>query len=151
VQHELPVHFQVGPKEFAKLYNLAQAITAPVLAVAVNSPVLLQHRLWHETRIALFQQSLDTRSGAHDRARPAPARQLRRALGRREHPRDLPRGRRALPLADRDRVDENPMRCSPKVACRSSALRLHNGTVYRWNRPATASATASRTCASKTA
>ena len=40
------VHFQVGPDEFAKLYNLAQAITAPVLAAAVNSPVLLGKRLF---------------------------------------------------------------------------------------------------------
>src|SRR5690606_26058664 len=47
------VHFQVSPREFAKLYNLAQAVTGPLMAAAVNSPVLLKHRLWHETRIAL--------------------------------------------------------------------------------------------------
>ncbi|MFT5058926.1 MAG: hypothetical protein ACI89E_001708, partial [Planctomycetota bacterium] len=46
------IHFQVGAEEFPKLYNLAQVVTAPVLACSVNSPVLLQHRLWHETRVA---------------------------------------------------------------------------------------------------
>jgi hypothetical protein len=55
------LHFQFGGEEFAPLYNLAQAITAPVLAAAVNSPVLAEHRLWHETRIALFQRSIDSR------------------------------------------------------------------------------------------
>ena len=50
------IHFQVAAEEFAELYNVAQAITAPVLAASVNSPLLLRHRLWHETRVALFQQ-----------------------------------------------------------------------------------------------
>lgn len=59
------LHFQVGPSEFAKLYNVAQLVTAPVLAAATNSPLLLGHRLWRETRIALFQQSVDARSSVH--------------------------------------------------------------------------------------
>ena len=58
------VHFQVGAEEFANLYNLAQLVTGPVLAAAVNSPVLLQHRLWHETRVALFAQTLDIRNAS---------------------------------------------------------------------------------------
>jgi CBS domain-containing protein len=56
------VHFQVNPSEFAVTYNIAQAITAPVLAGAVNSPLLFGHRLWQETRLALFQHSADARS-----------------------------------------------------------------------------------------
>src|SRR4030095_296569 len=51
------VHFQSNAKEFANHYNIAQAITAPVLAVAVNSPLLFGLRLWQETRVALFQHS----------------------------------------------------------------------------------------------
>jgi hypothetical protein len=50
------VHFQVGAKEFAKLYNIAQAVAGPVLSAATNSPLLFGRRLWRETRIALFQQ-----------------------------------------------------------------------------------------------
>src|SRR5262245_16298967 len=56
------IHFQVDPANFAATYNIAQAIAAPVLAAAVNSPLLLGHRLWQETRLALFQHSADARS-----------------------------------------------------------------------------------------
>ncbi|MCA9562563.1 MAG: hypothetical protein KC561_03695, partial [Myxococcales bacterium] len=55
------VHFQVDPEEFPKFYNLAQAVAGPVLAAASNAPLLFGKRLWRETRIALFQQSVDTR------------------------------------------------------------------------------------------
>ncbi|RMH14934.1 MAG: hypothetical protein D6701_10680, partial [Gemmatimonadetes bacterium] len=58
------VHLQVDADEFARLYNVAQLVVAPVLAAAVNSPLLFGRRLWAETRIALFQQSLDTRSSS---------------------------------------------------------------------------------------
>ena len=130
------IHFQVGAEEFVKLYNLAQAVTAPVLAAAVNSPLLLRHRLWHETRVALFQQSLDSRSAA----------QKQRGMAQRvcfgdqwlqdsvleifrediTRFRSLIRGEREeSPLA---MIDAGEM---PKL----KALCLHNGTVYRWNRP----------------
>jgi len=49
------VHFQVSPQRFAQVYNVAQLVAAPVLAAATNSLVFLGHRLWHETRIAVFQ------------------------------------------------------------------------------------------------
>ncbi|MEM7754772.1 MAG: glutamate-cysteine ligase family protein [Planctomycetota bacterium] len=62
------VHFQTSPDEFAGAYNTALAVTAPVLASAVNSPVLFGKRLWRETRIAVFQQVVDTRGrGAGNR------------------------------------------------------------------------------------
>lgn len=55
------IHYQVNPKDFAQRFNFAQAIAAPVLAACTNSPILFGKRLWHETRIALFQQAVDTR------------------------------------------------------------------------------------------
>ncbi|MFY0643332.1 MAG: CBS domain-containing protein [Bacteroidia bacterium] len=55
------VHMQIEPNDFTKMYNWAQMIAGPVVAVAANSPLLLGKRLWKETRIALFQQSVDTR------------------------------------------------------------------------------------------
>ena len=58
------VHLQVEPDEFRDIYNVAQVMTAPVMAAAVNSPVLFGKHLWKETRIALFQQSIDTRRGS---------------------------------------------------------------------------------------
>ncbi|MBI5851922.1 MAG: CBS domain-containing protein [Planctomycetes bacterium] len=129
------IHFQVAPKEFARLYNLAQAITAPVLAAAVNSPILLGRRLWHETRIALFQQSVDARSQSHQNRGIRP----RVSFGDgwiKESVMEIFRddiARFRVLLADK--TDEDP----EKVLSRGeipklSSLRLHNGTVYRWNR-----------------
>jgi hypothetical protein len=57
------VHLRVDPAAFTRTYNAVQAATAPVLAVAGNSPTFLGHRLWEETRIALCKQSLDDRDG----------------------------------------------------------------------------------------
>lgn len=129
------VHFQVGPDEFARLYNIAQAVTGPVLAAAANSPLLLGRRLWNETRVALFQNSVDVRSSTHhDRGG-----QPRVSFGERwvENSvleifrEDIARFRVVLgksfdeqPFADLDAGRPPPL----------SALRLHNGTVYRWNR-----------------
>ncbi|MBT8078208.1 MAG: glutamate--cysteine ligase, partial [Gammaproteobacteria bacterium] len=56
------VHLRVNPDEFAACYNAAQLVTPLALAVSANSPFLLEHSLWDETRIALFKQSVDTRT-----------------------------------------------------------------------------------------
>lgn len=130
------LHFQVAPSEFAGLYNLAQAITAPVLAASVNSPVLLQHRLWHETRVALFQQSLDVRNESQekrgDRQRVTFGERwvknsvleiLREDVARFRVLLSTNLGESSLDVLKRGDV--------PKL----DALCLHNGTVYRWNRP----------------
>ena len=66
------VHLRVDPADFTRIYNAVQLATAPVLAVAGNSPTFLGHRLWEETRIALFKQSVDDR-------RPGPRRRPARA------------------------------------------------------------------------
>ena len=130
------IHFQVGVSEFARLYNLAQVVTAPVLAVAVNSPVFLHHRLWHETRVALFQQSLDVRSEAHTQR----GTRQRVSFGDRwleESVLEIFRediGRFRVLLASE--LEESPLaRLDRGEIPALRALCLHNGTVYRWNRP----------------
>ena len=66
------VHLQIAPAEFVEMYNIAQCLAAPVLAIAANSPIVFGRRLWHETRIAMFEQSLDTRASTeHMRERSA--------------------------------------------------------------------------------
>src|SRR5689334_10033982 len=55
-------HLQVEPKEFARMYNIAQLLAAPVMAISANSPLLFGRRLWAETRIALFRQAVDVRN-----------------------------------------------------------------------------------------
>jgi CBS domain-containing protein len=126
----------VSAEEFASCYNLAQVITAPCLAAAVNSATLLQHRLWHETRIALFQQSLDTRS-EHMAER---GQRQRVNFGERWvddsileiYREDVARFRSLIAIAS----DENPLKVLAEGGVpQLRALRLHNGTVYRWNRP----------------
>ncbi|MCA9637954.1 MAG: CBS domain-containing protein, partial [Myxococcales bacterium] len=111
-------------------------VSAPVLAAAVNSPVLLRHRLWMETRVALFQQSIDIRTAsAHARGgRP------RVHFGDRwvkDGVLDLFRediARFRVMLAGNR--DEDPMAVLARGEIpKLSALRMHNGTVYRWNRP----------------
>ena len=57
------VHLRVAPGDFTRVYNAVQLATAPVLAVSGNSPTFLGHRLWEETRIAVFKQSVDDRPG----------------------------------------------------------------------------------------
>jgi CBS domain-containing protein len=129
------VHFQVNPSEFVSNYNIAQAITAPVLAAAVNSPVLFGHRLWQETRLALFQHSADARS-RNQLARSQPTRVgfgeqwLKHSVIELLHD-QIARFRPIMTT----RPDEDPM----QVLARGdipllSALRLHNGTVWPWNR-----------------
>jgi CBS domain-containing protein len=129
------VHFQTSPAEFVSHYNAAQAITAPVLAAAVNSPVLFGHRLWQETRVALFQHSTDARSRPQ-LARSQPTRVsfgdswLEHSIIALFHDQIL----RFRPIMI-TQPDEDPF----KVLARGgtpllSALRMHNGTVWRWNR-----------------
>ena len=130
------VHFQVGAAEFAELYNVAQAITGPVLAAAVNSPLLLRHRLWHETRVALFQQSLDTRSRAQRERGGAQRVSFGDAWVQDSvleiHRDDIARFRSLI----RSPEEESPLAVLDRGEMpRLAALGLHNGTVYRWNRP----------------
>ncbi|MCH9650815.1 MAG: CBS domain-containing protein [Deltaproteobacteria bacterium] len=131
----LQLHLQVSLEEFPRRYNLAQLISAPLLAVAVNSPLFLGRRLWHESRVALFERSVDTRSDAA-RAR---GRVPRVSFGDnwiQESPLEL----------FRDAVARFPvaLTCEPGppavelveqgIAPKLPALMLHNGTVWRWNR-----------------
>jgi CBS domain-containing protein/gamma-glutamyl:cysteine ligase YbdK (ATP-grasp superfamily) len=129
------VHFQSGPADFVNCYNTAQLITGPVLAAAVNSPLLFGHRLWHETRVALFQHSTDERSRPQ-LARSQPTRVsfgdswLKNSVVELFH--DQISRFRPIMICQ---PDENPFHVLARGEIPSlSALRLHNGTVWRWNR-----------------
>jgi len=129
------LHTQVSPDEFPAYWNASQAIAGVQLAIGANSPFLLGKELWRETRIALFEQATDTRSEELKAQGVRP----RVWFGERwinsifdlfeENVRYFPA---LLPITD----DEDPLEVlergeTPKL----SELRLHNGTVYRWNRP----------------
>ncbi|GHJ60457.1 glutamate--cysteine ligase [Nocardioides sp. OK12] len=128
-------HVQTSPDQFAAYWNASQAIAAPQLALAANSPYLLGRELWRETRIPLFEQATETRSEELKAQGVRP----RVWFGERwitsvfdlfeENVRYFPA---LLPVTD----DEDPLEVLEAGGTPAlSELRLHNGTVYRWNRP----------------
>ena len=129
------IHFQSSAGEFVNHYNTAQAITGPVLAAAVNSPLLFGQRLWQETRVALFQHSTDERSSSQ-LARSQPTRVsfgdqwLRNSVVELFH--DQISRFRPIMITQ---PEENPFAVLARGGTPLlSALRMHNGTVWRWNR-----------------
>ncbi|WP_033441760.1 glutamate--cysteine ligase [Saccharothrix sp. NRRL B-16314] len=128
-------HLQVSPESFPAYWNAAQAIAGVQVAIGANSPFLLGKELWRETRIALFQQATDTRSDELKEQGVRP----RVWFGERwitsifdlfeENVRYFPA---LLPICD----EEDPVQVLERGDTPSLAeLRLHNGTIYRWNRP----------------
>lgn len=129
------LHLQVNPASFTRMYNAAQIATAPALALSGNSLTFLGHRLWEETRIALFKQAVDARTEKD--ALPRPAR--------------VPFGSDWL-RGDAHTLFEESVRAYPPLlpvlgeeepsgrlvseghAPELAELRLHHGTVWRWNR-----------------
>jgi hypothetical protein len=129
------VHVRVRPDDFARFFNAAQAIAPAQLATAANSPFLLGRNLWPETRIPLIEQSLDVRPTGVDPDRNPP----RVWVG------DAWAGDALDVLADNVRRypplipvldDEEPLAAlADGRVPRLHELRLHNGTIWRWNRP----------------
>lgn len=128
-------HVQVSPERFAAYWNASQAIAGVQIAVGANAPYLLGKHLWAETRIPLFEQATDTRAEELKTQGVRP----RVWFGERwitsvfdlfeENVRYFPA---LLPVID----EEDPLTVleaggTPNL----SELRLHNGTIYRWNRP----------------
>ena len=136
VNTSFQVHLQVTPDEFVKMYNISQAITAPVMAIAANSPIVFGKRLWHESRIAMFQQAIDTRT-THNHMRE---RSPRVSFGNRWldksileiYKEDIARFR---VLISSDVSEDSMEMVKEGVTPNLRALQVHNSTVYRWNRP----------------
>jgi gamma-glutamyl:cysteine ligase YbdK (ATP-grasp superfamily) len=129
------LHVQTSPDSFAAYWNASQAIAGVQLAMSANSPYLLGRELWRETRIPLFEQATDTRSEELKTQGVRP----RVWFGERwitsvfdlfeENVRYFPA---LLPIVH----DEDPMAVLEEGGIPAlSELKLHNGTIYRWNRP----------------
>ena len=129
------LHQLVDPEGFANHWNAAQTIAAAQVAVGANSPFFWGRELWRETRIALFEQATDTRPEELKAQGVRP----RVWFGERwitsifdlfeENVRFFPA---LLPVRD----DEDPVEAMERGDTpQLSELRLHNGTIYRWNRP----------------
>lgn len=129
------LHLQVTPDRFADVWNAAQMIAPVQLALAANSPFVFGRELWRESRIPLFLQSTDARPPEHADQGVRP----RTWFGERwidsvsdlfeENLRYFPA---LLPLCEA----EDPLEVLAAGGTPSlGELVLHNGTVYRWNRP----------------
>jgi gamma-glutamyl:cysteine ligase YbdK (ATP-grasp superfamily) len=129
------LHQMLDPATFGAHWNSAQAIAGIQLAIGANSPFFFGRELWRETRIALFEQTADTRPEELKAQGVRP----RVWFGEgwitsifdlfEENVRYFPS---LLPVVD----DEDPMQVLESGgAPRLQELRLHNGTIYRWNRP----------------
>ena len=130
------LHLQIPPEDFISSYNWAQTISGPILGVASNSPLLFGRELWSETRIALFQQSIDTRitSYALKDQQPRVKFGTKWASG-------------SIAEIFKDDIAQHKIILSKEIGTDSleelkngkipklHALNLHNSTIYRWNRP----------------
>lgn len=129
------MHLQIDPEDFVDVYNWSQAISGPLLSISTNSPILLGRELWSETRIALFQQSVDTRKSSHALKESKP----RVTFGDRwirsvtDIFKDDVARYKLIVMSDieEDSLDTISKGKTPELR----ALRIHNGTNYRWNRP----------------
>lgn len=129
------LHLQVTPDTFGRYWNAAQAIAGAQVAVAANSPFFLGKELWRETRIALFEQSIDTRTEELTAQGVRPRVWFGEAWVNGitdlfdENVRYFPS---LLPLLDEEEPEAMLARGEiPHLP----ELKLHNGTIYRWNRP----------------
>jgi CBS domain-containing protein/gamma-glutamylcysteine synthetase len=130
------VHLQVDPENFVPYYNIAQALTAPVLGISANSPIVFGRRLWHESRIALFQQALDVRTTNEHMRERSPRVNFGSDWVHNSildiYREDIARFRSLIyPETNENSIETVLAGNIPRL----SALQVHNSTVYRWNRP----------------
>jgi gamma-glutamyl:cysteine ligase YbdK (ATP-grasp superfamily) len=116
------IHLQVNAEQAARIYNLSKIVSGPMVAVCANSPFLFGHELWEETRIPLFEQSISV--GASDLTKRVSfgVRYVYQSILE-NFTANLQRYPVLLPHLLDEPVD------------RLAHLRLHNGTIWRWNRP----------------
>jgi CBS domain-containing protein len=129
------VHLQIPLNEIIDKYNWAQVIAGPVLSAMTNSPMLLGKELWSETRIALFQQSVDLRNSSYllrgQRPRVSFGTDWIRKSIIELYKDDIVR---YTPLITRDFDEDALALLKENKIPKLQALNLHNGTIYKWNR-----------------
>ena len=116
------LHYMVDARQAAHAYNLSKMLAAPLVAMAANSPYLLGHDLWDETRIALFEQAVSVGGSDYSQRVTFGIRYARDSIFE-------------CFQANRERYPVLLPRLMDEPAEHLAHLRLHNGTVWRWVRP----------------
>jgi gamma-glutamyl:cysteine ligase YbdK (ATP-grasp superfamily) len=121
------IHFQVPAQQAHLYYNASIIASAPLVAVSANSPLLFGMDLWDETRIPVFEESVEL--GGIDGAARGPLRRVGFGSGY---------ARRSIFECFEENLEHFPILLPIHIdepAERLPHLRLHNGTIWRWNRP----------------
>ncbi len=123
----LQIHIQVPQDVAARYYNASILLSAPMVAVSTNSPCLFGRRLWQETRIPVFEQGVPT--GGYGGAASGPVHRV--SFG-------SDYVRESLYECFQENLDHFPVLLPVHYQTsidKVRYLRLHNGTIWRWNRP----------------
>ena len=123
----LQIHLQTSPARSVRLFNAALLASAPMVAVCANSPYLFGKDLWDETRVPVFEQSVE--AGGYAGVARGPLRRVSFGSGYVSE---------SLGECFAENLEHFPVLlplCSDTAAERLAHLRLHNGTIWRWNRP----------------
>jgi len=123
----LQIHIQVPQDVAARYYNASILLSAPMVAVSCNSPCLFGRRLWQETRIPVFEQAVPT--GGYGGAASGPVHRV--SFGS-DYVRD------SLYECFQENLEHFPVLLPVHYQTDINEvrhLRLHNGTIWRWNRP----------------
>ncbi len=121
------IHFQVSQDRALRLYNVLQLLSAPMVAMSANSPLLFGKKLWQETRIPVFEQAVPV--GGFNGAAAGPVKRVSFGTGYARHSlmEIFEENRQHFPILLPETLSSDPAELSH--------LRLHNGTIWRWNRP----------------
>ncbi|MEW7983064.1 MAG: glutamate--cysteine ligase [gamma proteobacterium symbiont of Phacoides pectinatus] len=120
--NSLQIHLRINPDQAVRYYNASKILAAPLVALSANSPYLFGRDLWDETRVPLFEQAVAVGGDALTRRVTFGVRYLRRSV-------------MELFQANLDRYPVLLPRLLGQADDRLAHLCLHNGTIWRWNRP----------------
>lgn len=118
----LQIHLQVGSEQVVRAFNAAKILSAPMVAIGANSPFFLERQLWSETRIPLFEQAVSVGGSDYSQRVTFGVRYARDSILE-----TFEANRDRYPVLLPDLLDSPPGELAH--------LRLHNGTLWRWNRP----------------
>lgn len=129
------VHLQINASQFSRYHNWSQIIAGPVLASAVNSPLLFGKELWNETRIGIFKQSLDTRNFNSHYREKSPRVYFGRQWLEGDASEIWKKDVSMFPLIFRGIGENDPWTdLNNGIIPKLDSVRLHSGTTYTWNR-----------------